>query len=287
MVRVKDIEAINARTLAELARGNPPSGGYYGFVDIDFLEAPAFVMLHASDCGVAVEVLTKGTFEPASLALWCQLSRTASGVLDIGAYTGIYAMAAAGIRPEITVHAFEPNPYAMARLRTNRFTNGFTNIEEHLFGVGAKDGTAQLYWNKKHLPYLNSAAAFSGGGTPDPKRFESATAEVRRIDSPEFCGGLGPRALVKIDVEGAEAVVMHGLTRLLPQQPDFILETFSAPSCDAINALLAPHGYRFYFIDETRHSLRRREKLLPCDPAGDGKNTFLTTRDILPLPVTG
>ncbi len=284
MVRVKDIEAINARTLAEIARGEKSEGDYYGFVDIAFLGAPRFIMLHASDCGVSVQVLTKREFEPASLAVWCHLCRTATGVLDIGAYTGIYALAAAVRRPDLTIHAFEPNPFSMARLRTNRFSNRLSNIQEHACGVGMENTRAALVWNKKHLPYINSAATFAELNSADAKQFESSTADIRRIDEPDFCAGLGPNALIKIDVEGAEAVVMQGLTRLLPQRPDFILETFSAPACEAINALLSPYGYRVYFIDEKQRRLHRREKLTPCDPGGDGMNLFLTARDILPLP---
>lgn len=284
MVRVKDIEAINARTLAEIARGETTGGDYYGFVDIAFLGSPRFVMLHAADCGVSVHVLTKREFEPASLAVWCHLSRTATGFLDIGAYTGIYSLAAAVRRPDLTVHAFEPNPYSMARLRTNRFSNRLANIQEHMCGVGTENMRAQLIWNKKHLPYINSAATFIDASRLDEKRFESAMADIRRIDEPDFCASLGPRCLIKIDVEGAEAIVMQGLARLLPQRPDFILETFSGPACETINALLGPYGYRTYFIDEQQRRLHRREKLTPCDPSGPGMNLFLTARDILPLP---
>ena len=60
-------------------------------------------MLHANDCGVCVEVLIKREFEPASLAIWCQLSCLATGILDIGAYTGIYALSAAALRPDLTI----------------------------------------------------------------------------------------------------------------------------------------------------------------------------------------
>ena len=284
MVRVKDIEALNARTLAEIARGEEPNGGYYGFVDIAFLGSPRFVMLHAADCGVSVHVLTKREFEPASLAVWCYLSRMATGILDIGAYSGIYALAAAVRRPDLTIHAFEPNPFSMSRLRTNRFSNSLSNIQEHPYGVGAENMRAQLIWNKKHLPYINSAATFVDASRVDMKRFESTMADIRKIDEPDFCASLGDKCLIKIDVEGAEAIVMQGLSRLLPQRPDFILETFSAQACDTINAMLAPYGYRAYFIDEPQRRLHRREKLTPCDPAGIGMNHFLTTRDILPLP---
>lgn len=284
MVRVKDIEALNARTLAEIERGEEPTGGYYGFVEIAFLGAPRFVMLHASDCNVCVIVMAKREFEPASLAVWCHLARTATGILDIGAYTGIYALAAAARRPDIAVHAFEPNPYSVARLRTNRFSNGLSNIQEHPFGVGAENARAQLMWLKKHLPYINSGASFMHQAPFDPARHETAIADIRRIDEPGFCATLGDQALVKIDVEGAEAVTMQGLSRLLPQRPDFILETFNGPACEVINTLLSPYGYRAYFIDETERRLHRREKLTPLDPAGAGMNYFLTTRDVLPLP---
>ena len=89
---------------------------------------------------------------------------------------------------------------------------------------------------------------------------------------------------LRYEFEGAEALVMKGLTRLLPQRPDFILETFSAQACETINGLLSPYGYHAYLIDEPQRRLHRRERVIPCDPAGTDRNHFLTTHDVLPLP---
>jgi hypothetical protein len=52
MVRVRDIQAINDRAAAEIAWGETPTGGYYGFIDIDYLDCRPFVMFHANDCDV-------------------------------------------------------------------------------------------------------------------------------------------------------------------------------------------------------------------------------------------
>ena len=52
----------------------------------------------------------RGAFEPHAMKVWARLCRSATGVLDIGANVGIYSLCAARLRPDLSVHAYEPNP---------------------------------------------------------------------------------------------------------------------------------------------------------------------------------
>jgi len=268
-MRLKDIEARNAAGKI-----------MFGYVEADFLEAPPFVMFNNNDCSVAHALVTDGVFEPTSLRLWCSLARTATSIADIGAYTGIYSLAAAGLRPDITIHAFEPNPFTCARLRVNKVANELWNIEEHAAGIGQKDGVAELKWRRKGGASLSSTASF--GMLPDvpAEQIESASVPIRRLDSAEFGMVLGARPLLKIDVEGAELWVMNGLGGVLAAKPDIILETFSPEACAAINAMVQPLGYGVYHIREGEGRLERRAALEACDPRGRDFNQVLTTRPV-------
>lgn len=275
-MRVQDIEAANDETMRAVRAGRP-LGLFRGFVDVAIPGCPPFVMFSNADCSVVNVILEKGRFEPGSLALWCKLARTASGVLDIGAYTGIYALAAASVRPDLTVHAFEPNPYSVARVRLNRHANALWNIEEHFCAVGHQDGVGQLRNSRKKQRGLSSTATLVW--TPDlpEQALERVSIEVRTLNGPDFCETLGPRPLIKIDVEGAEESVIGGLTQLLAQKPDIIIESFSADACEAINALILPLGYAVFLIDEESGALTRRARMEKCDPRGN-MNQLLTAR---------
>lgn len=275
-MRGSDIAAANDETLQAIREGRP-AGTYRGFVDVAIPGCPPFVMFTNDDCSVAGVCLTRD-FEPASLRLWCKLARSATGVLDIGAFTGIYALAAASIRPDLSVYAYEPNPYSMSRLRVNRSANALWNIEDQLCAVGHRPGQVRLNWlRKKEGVLVTTATLATRPGVPE-SALEHAIVEVRALDDSAFCAQLGSRPLVKIDVEGTEALVMKGLTRLLQQTPDILIESFSADACEAINALILPLGYQVFFIDEDERRIVQRPRMQPCDPRSSSMNQWLTTR---------
>lgn len=105
--------------------------GDRGFYDVILFDCPSFIMFHLDDCPRARDILTHGKFEPMSMKLWCRLVKDATGILDIGAQVGVYSLAAAALRSDITIHAFEPNPDAYARLELHRRANGFGNIKTY------------------------------------------------------------------------------------------------------------------------------------------------------------
>jgi FkbM family methyltransferase len=270
MVRAADIERENLDACA--------GGGsrFIGFIDVAFLDCPPFTMFTAGDCSVANQVRREGSFDPGSLRLWCKLSRTATGILDIGAYTGIYSLAAAALRPDLTIHAFEPNPYSMARLRLNRSVNRLWNIEEHLFGVMGNSGHQSLRWLRKQARSLTSSATFCADSRSSDQ-IETVIAEVGPLN-PDIATSLGGNALIKIDVEGAEALTFKGLANILHLLPDFILETFSVAACDRMNALLGPLGYRAYVISEAGGALQPTGEIKPRSAFGADFNQFVSAR---------
>jgi hypothetical protein len=113
---------------------------FYGFYEVSCFDCPPFMMFTANDCPRAIDILKHKSFEPESMRLWCRLSRSATSILDIGAQVGIYTMAAAGLRPDIPIHAFEPNPYAYARLSVHKSINGYENIVVYRIALGDSAG---------------------------------------------------------------------------------------------------------------------------------------------------
>ncbi len=231
-------------------------------------------MLSVGDSHRAVEILELGRFEPTSMGLWCKLARTASRIIDIGAQEGIYALAAAALRDDCPIDAFEPNPDAYARLALHKHINGFEQITLHRQAIASNDGLFWLSWVRKGA--LISSGGYLGDGHPYAERVPCETAKLDRILSPQ------PGALIKIDVEGAEELVLRGARAHLAMRPDILLETFTEHACDAWNAFTGPLGYRYWKIYETDGRIEPVERLTPCDQNSRNFNHFLSCREQLP-----
>ena len=282
-MRLVDIEACNAGTLE--ARQQHPEGidiqnhpdlEFFGYYEVDIFECPTFLMFTNNDCPRGWDILFFRHFEPQSMKLWCRMARTATGIVDIGAHVGTYSLAAAALRNDINIHAFEPNPYAFSRLRMHKTINSFDNIVEYIVAVSDTTKLSKFSWVKK------KSLQISSGGTlmkRDDAGTESTIVQTTALDGTGIASILGDRPLLKIDVEGAEAQTFRGIQEIIALKPDIILETFSQSSCDAINEMIKPLGYSVYHILEKERSMVPREGLAPCTVDLNGNfNQLLTTR---------
>ena len=277
---LEELNKINAAALDRLARGGERPDmlqvPFYGFYEVDLFESPPFVMFTAADCPRAADILYHRHFEPTSMRLWCRLVPLATGIFDVGAHVGVYSLAAAAIRQDIRIQAFEPNPYAFSRLRLHKLINRFDTIVENRVALAHKSGHAVFSWWEKE------GSLISSGGTiarKDASRFQKIVVDMAPLDTLPAATTIGPRGLIKIDVEGAEGTVFEGMTGVLAHRPDIILESFSASICAEINARVLPLGYRVYLIREREGDLVPQLELQARAADGDNFNQFLSVRD--------
>jgi FkbM family methyltransferase len=112
------------------------------------------------------------------------------------------------------VHAFEPDPYNLAKL-TERFT-GVANVHLHAAAVGVQAGSVRLMraanWDANPDLASVKSTVVAGG-----QNIAEGGIDVPMIDFPAFLRGLvavhGRVAFVKMDIEGAELDLldaMHG-----------------------------------------------------------------------------
>lgn len=280
-----EIEATNRATRQAIAaaraeeRPVPGDLPYYGYVDVDIFDCPPFTMFMNNDSPVVRNILMEGTFEPSSVSLWCHLCRTASGIVDIGANVGVYGLCAAKLRPDLVIHAFEPNPYAFARLRMHKAINNTLNLREHTMAVGRANELVPFTWVVKPNGNISSGASLGRRARTD---VEETIVRVIKLDGTGLAGMLGPRPVIKIDVEGGEAGALTGMAEILALKPDIILETFDEKACAIINALIRSLGYATYQILEREGRLIRQDDLRPAsNESGHDFNQFLT---VYPLP---
>ena len=128
-----------------------------------------------------------------------------------------------------TVHAFEPDPYNLAKL-TERFAD-VPNVQLHAAAVGPEAGTVRLMRaaNWEANPDLASVKSTVVAGGHNIAEGEGV--EVALIDFPAFLQGLisahGRVAFVKMDIEGAELDLLGAMldARLFDQIQLTVAET--------------------------------------------------------------
>lgn len=174
-------------------------------------------------------------------------------VVEVGANVGVFTVFMAAYkrdkglgRPRIV--SFEPSREAYARLLDNLALNA-SECEVYNCAVSDRGGVAELFEPQGHLTNGSLDSGFA-------RLFSSEvrSSRVLTISGTEL-GAIVPfagRTLLKIDVEGAEPLVLRGLRDWITTvQPDLILEVL--PGFDQAlreQDYLAPLGYRFQRFED-------------------------------------
>lgn len=262
-------EQLKNATLSELLK-RPP---YIGFVEANFLAGLHFVMfLCDRDDGIALRLLWKREFEPASLSIWRRLVTDADLVVDVGGHTGIYSIVAGLANPKASVHTFEPHEMNFGRLLLNLRANGLTGKNSHNLAASRSAGAVPFRVKINH--YLSAGGSVVSEEEEFAKMVPSGPLDDHvPLTARNVC--------VKIDVEGHEVEVLSGMPKLLDLRPDVILECAFVPAMLEAQAYLETAGYRFFHIDERRWNLDAVDSLaVPPNglSATDRENVLLTTK---------
>lgn len=186
-------------------------------------------------------IVAKGTFEPRTLDKWAELCEPGVKVLDVGAYTGLFAIAAAKLGA--TPVAIEPMPFNIDRMRENAKINGVDlRIEE----AAASDISGGVTITYNHLVHLTSGATV---GPTERKGKSELRVRSIRLNS---VVGLTELAAVKIDVEHHEAQVIQGALKLIERErPILIIEALSVEERRDVLSLLP--RYRLVDVLDNRN----------------------------------
>jgi FkbM family methyltransferase len=207
--------------------------------------------------GVEHAIIKYGFFGSHILEFMAELLSPESVVLDIGANIGAYSIPLAKAFPDVTVHAFEPNPYAVARFRRNLLVNRIDNIRLHEKALGEEAGTLEFYAIEGRDIGLSSFIDRSF------KEAHPMRMQLTRLDD-MLDQDLSRVSVIKIDVQGFESQVLRGATRLLRRDRPYVLfehedDNFTEKdrAKDAkmgLCRLFAEHGYEVHYM--TKHDPR-------------------------------
>lgn len=154
-------------------------------------------------------LLIMDAYERQQTRLFKGLLKPGMVVLDIGANIGYYSLIAARIvGPNGKIYAFEPEPRNYELLEKNISVNGCTNVVPVQRAVSNRRGRVRLFIDKVNL---GGHSLSKGGESAESIEVEATTVddflkEVREERSVD---------VMRMDVEGAEGLVMEGADRVL------------------------------------------------------------------------
>ena len=162
--------------------------------------------------------LALGMYETFNCALIETLLRPGDNVMDVGANIGLYAaLAARKVGPGGAVVAVEPSKENCDFIRKTIVRNGFENVTVVDSAAGDRVGETVLYLNSTNKADHRIAE------TSMPRQRE--TVPMVTLDSLCAAHQLSQIALVKIDTQGAEPLVLRGMSEIFRSNPELIVLT--------------------------------------------------------------
>ena len=195
-----------------------------------------------------------GSWEPTVVNAIAKVVQPGTCAVDVGAHIGFYTLLLAKlVGSHGKVFAFEPLPWNFAALSENVQINNCAQVE--LINKALLDHACELQANVPDGEPLPGSVSFS---TPDEKKHVRAAA----VSLDDFlCPSEQPVQFMKIDVEGAESLVLQGACKTIEENhPAMMIEVHhfdgSQPDDSPVIGQLQRWGYKIQWLNrwkETSH----------------------------------
>lgn len=209
-------------------------------------------LVHFPRKAVVIQALCKnGLFEPEVVARLVRLARPNSTVFDVGANLGLMSIPVLRAHSTTRVVSFEPSPNSLPFLQRtaagSQYVDRWTIVGKAL---ADRSGERDFEFGRADDALYDG---FHGGARVRDAR--TVRVPVSRLDEEWRALGSPNVSVVKIDVEGAEALVLAGASELLKAwKPAVVLEwhhdyleLFETPP-ETLLAIAREFGYRVYTI---------------------------------------
>jgi FkbM family methyltransferase len=228
---------------------------------------------------IAAALFSDGTYEPATIDIVVSHLPRGGTFVDVGANIGTIALAIAALRPDARIICVEAAPPVASILRRNIELNRRANVTVVEALVGAEELAS--------VPFYQAPESSFGMGSLGPQ-FHAAPTYIaqRRLD--EILDSLGCDAIdvVKLDIEGAEAGALKGMSRHLAgaRRPFVIFEfldwaetRIAGQAAGDAQRFLRSLGYDLWRLD-TRTGLKPL-----ADPIETGGAMICAVPGVLPV----
>jgi FkbM family methyltransferase len=186
----------------------------------EIVSLPDFkLVVDKNDTMVGQTIRARGKWEPWVTNALKTLLKPGMVFVDVGANIGFFTLLASKlVGPEGSVIAIEPLPQNHLLLAKSVEINKCENIELHTVAAGPKNGIMKMC----HAARFNSGS-FHFENPEKPKQM-TWDMEVRPLD--DILAGRKPD-IIKIDVEGGEALVLEGMRDALTKHRPLVLMEYS------------------------------------------------------------
>jgi len=231
------------------------------------------------------ELLMDGVFEKYETELFKKMAQDGKVVVDIGANIGYYTLIAAKlVGSKGTVYAFEPEPSNYKLLYKNIQANGYTNIIAVQKAVSKTNGKTKFYVDAA----TTDVSSFAKDNVlKHSKNLDCLEVETITLDDFfERTVGDDRIDLMKIDVEGAEELVVDGAERVLRNNSlkilmEFMPDQLRNVGTDPLQLLYKLQNYGF----EIRLLNNRKQVLEPVENTEELCRTVESRRKAEPSQV--
>lgn len=175
-------------------------------------------------------------------------------LLDIGANKGQFALATRALRPQTTIHAFEPLPAAIRRFE--KVFAGDRKTTLHPFALAADEGEVEF-----HLGSRDDSSSLLPIGEGQQAAYAVTEAGVLRVQTRKLqtlvdLDNAARPVLMKIDVQGGELQVLQGIgdfSRIdhIYVELSFVELYTGQPLFEEVYSFLEERGYRLRGIYNT------------------------------------
>jgi FkbM family methyltransferase len=183
--------------------------GYRAFRDLRAFREESAVRTPHGFLFAGNSLVQNGDYETEETLLLKKYLADAGLFVDIGANRGYYTCLAKSLG--VHVLAFEPLEENLRYLFRNLDENRYARVEVFPLGLGAQPGFARLYNSGTGASLL---CGWAGGSPGNCRTIALSTLDItlgRRFQ--------GTKMVVKVDVEGAEHLVLQGAQRTLVAKP--------------------------------------------------------------------
>jgi len=181
-------------------------------------------------------------------------------IYDIGAHVGYHTMQfAVRVTSSGHVFSFDPHPLHCQRIRQNLERNPDLNQRVTLSetALGNTTGEVPFIFSQEIENSTSSMSFVDGVHTPLPRsfydkgHFTPITVAMQRLDDLVSAKKYPPPNLVKLDVEGAESIVMEGaIATIATYKPIFLIEVHGISNMLHLSNILAPHNYNISLLED-------------------------------------
>jgi len=222
--------------------------------------------LDPNDQVMTPTILVLGRWEIAETDWFLRIVKPGDTVVDAGANIGYYTVIGSRlVGDKGKVYAFEPDPANFALLEKNVRLNGLTNVVLERKALSNRKGTLKLFIGDQnkgdHRIYQ-----------PEGESRPSVDVEAVRLDEyfKDYQRGID---VLKTDTQGAEGVILEGVTGLLEHQsegPTIFMEFWPhalkgmGTDAGALLKMLQSYNYKLYDINP-KDNKRGLPRVEPAD----------------------